>query len=58
MKLKKRISFKRGGKRISFLRKPRKLKKPFRLTASKKVYRRKTLRDKFGQFRGTKKVRR
>jgi len=59
MKLKrKKISFKRkSGRKISFLRRPRKLKKPIRLTYSKKVYKRKVARDKFGQWAGSKRVR-
>ena len=56
--VKKRISFKRkSGRKVSFLRKPRKLKKPIRLTYSKKVYKRKIARDSFGQWAGSKRVR-
>jgi len=55
--VKKRISFKRGGKRVSFLRRPRKKLKRPKLKVGKKVYRRKIIRDSYGQFRGTRRVR-
>ena len=56
--VKRRISFKRkSGRKVSFKRKVRKLKKPIRLKYSKKVYKRKIARDIFGQFRGTRRVR-
>ena len=58
IKLKKRISFKRkSGRKVSFLRKPRKRLKNPRLTVGKKVYRRKTLRNPYGEFAGSKRVR-
>ena len=59
MKLKrKKISFKRSGKRISFLRKPRKKLRRPKLRVSKKVYKRRTLRNPYGEFAGTKSIRR
>ena len=45
-------------KRKYNLKKPRKrLKRPIRLKYSKKVYRRKIARDKYGQWAGSKRVR-
>ena len=53
--VKRRISFRRKGKKISFLRKPRKKLKRPKLRASKKVYKRKILRNKYGEFMGSRK---
>ena len=58
MKLKKRISFKRkSGRKVSFLRRPRKKLTRPKLRVSKKVYKRRTLRNPYGEFAGSKRVR-
>lgn len=52
------IKFRRKtGRKVRFYRKKRKLKKPYRLKVSRKVYKRKVLRDPFGRYAGSRRSR-
>jgi len=54
--VKKIIKYKRGGKTITFKRKVRKKLKNPRRKVSKKIYKRRVLRDSYGQWLGSKSI--